>query len=103
VVLYDSAGSVLASATVSPSDPQEGTPTLFDLHAITAVSLSDNTTYYIAEDVEPDLTLFLAGAGGLATNPSITYLGEISSEIPGPSLPGPLPTTNDIFGETTLH
>lgn len=50
VRLYTAGGTVLASTTVTTSDPQEGSPVSFYSHAISPVSLLANTTYFIAED-----------------------------------------------------
>ena len=53
VRLYNSVGTVLASATVTASDPTEGTPILFYSHAIAPVTLAANTSYFIAQDFAP--------------------------------------------------
>ena len=45
VRLYDSTGTTLASATVLPTDPIEGSPTQFFSHAITPLSLAAGRTY----------------------------------------------------------
>ena len=51
VRLYDGAGIVLRTATISTSDPVEGTgPAQFYSHAIAPVALAAGTTYYIAAD-----------------------------------------------------
>jgi hypothetical protein len=44
VRLYDGNGNVLASATVTTSDPQEGSPILFYSHAIAPVTLAADTS-----------------------------------------------------------
>jgi hypothetical protein len=41
---------VLASATVTNSDPSGGSPVSFFSHAIPAISLAANATYYIVQD-----------------------------------------------------
>lgn len=76
--LYDGLGNVLASATITTSDPQEGSPVPFYSQAITPVLLAANTTYYIAEDWAATTT----GYGlvtGLTTNSAITYDGAVSA------------------------
>jgi PEP-CTERM motif len=72
VRLYDGSGTTLASATVLPTDPTVGSPFAFYSQAITPVTLSANTTYYIAEDTTPSVNLYLA-VSGLTTESSITY------------------------------
>jgi hypothetical protein len=96
VRLYDGMGNVLASATVSTSDPTEGSPQSFYSHAITPVSLISGTTYYIAADIPfgtngtptPD-----SPATGLTVNPLITF-GLGVSEIQT----GQNPTVDNLIG-----
>jgi hypothetical protein len=69
---------VLASATVTTSDPKEGSPISFYSHAISPVSLAANTTYYIAEDLGSSTTAN-ANVTGLTTASEITYEGEVAA------------------------
>jgi hypothetical protein len=75
VRLYNSSLTILASATVGPSDPTSGSPTAFYSHAITPVNLAAGTTYYLAQDV----SLVDVSVTGLVTNPAINYLGGLRS------------------------
>lgn len=76
VRLYDVAGNILASATVTTSDPLVGSPVSFRSHAITPVSLSANTTYYIAQDARGNA--FFGSVGGMTTISAITYGGQVA-------------------------
>jgi hypothetical protein len=78
VRLYDGSGNVLASATVTNSDPQEGSPILFYSQAISPVSLADGTTYFIAQDISANSTQVEAQVTGLTTAPAITYVGGVA-------------------------
>lgn len=79
VRLYDGNGTVLASATVTTTDPVEGTPIQFYTQAITPVSLAANTTYYIAQDFAAGTTKVLDLAVGVTTDFSITYVKTVTS------------------------
>jgi PEP-CTERM motif len=79
VRLYNGAGTILAEATVSTSDPhpysipyKPGESLSLYVHAITPVTLAANTTYYIVADV-PNSTSFISQLTGITTDPSITY------------------------------
>jgi hypothetical protein len=91
VRLYNASGVILAGATLTTSDSQEGSPTLFYTQAITPVTLAANTTYYIAEDVAEGQTPFLVNTNTPITSPLITYVGGV--DTPGI---GQTPTT-DVF------
>jgi hypothetical protein len=93
VRLYNAGGTVLASAKVTTSDPQEGSPISFYSHAITPVLLAANTAYFIAEDIASVSTLAYIAATGLTTNPPITYHGGVSALGQGQN-----PTTDALGG-----
>jgi hypothetical protein len=94
VQLYDGSSNVLASATVTTSDPTEGSPTSFYSAAITPVTLAANTTYYITEDVVAnDGTTVLVETGTPTTSSLITYGGSVSGNGPGAT-----PTTDVTNG-----
>jgi hypothetical protein len=94
VRLYDSGGNILASATVTISDPTEGGPTVFYSHAISPVLLAANTTYYIAQDFTGFSTTLDFSVTGLTTNPAITFgAGVLATGL------GHQPTT-DVLGGT---
>jgi hypothetical protein len=80
VDLYDAAGDVLASATVSYSDLVEsGNAFSFYAHELsTPVSLAANTVYYIAEDV-PVNSVFYSNATGIVTDTAISYGAGVSA------------------------
>jgi hypothetical protein len=80
VRFYDSGGTVLASATVTNSDPTEGTPLAFHSHAISPITLAANTTYFITEDLPTGSALYLL-ASGIVTDPDITYGGPVANLI----------------------
>jgi hypothetical protein len=92
VRLYNGVGTVLASATVTTSDPQEGWPIPFYSQPITPVSLAAGETYYIAEDFAPSTTAYLL-ASGLTTDPEITYGGAVLALGQGQN-----PTTGFLMG-----
>lgn len=89
VQLYDGNSHVIASATVTNSDPAEGSPTSFFSEAITPVTLAADTTYYIAQDMTASLTSFLVLTGTPTTSALITY----GSSVSGDGL-GATPTTD---------
>jgi hypothetical protein len=93
VRLYDGSGHVLAQATVTNSNPTEGSPVLFHTVAITPVTLLANTTYYIAEDTINNTTKLYYNGTGLTTDPSITYNGSVIAIGTGQT-----PTSNPYFG-----
>jgi PEP-CTERM motif len=76
VRLYNGQGTVLASATIFSSDPTDGT---FYFHAITPITLSASSTYYIAADV---VTGQLAeySVTGLTTNPGISFGAAVETD-----------------------
>jgi hypothetical protein len=76
VRLY-STSSLLASATVTTSDPLVGSFLTFNSQSITPVTLDAGQTYYIAEDMAMETTIFRANAAGITTDPSITYDGGV--------------------------
>jgi hypothetical protein len=79
VRLYTAGGTVLASASVVSSDPTIGNASyLFNSHAISAVSLSANTTYYIAADI-PVGQSYASHATVTQVAPEITYVGGLTS------------------------
>jgi len=106
VQLYNGAGDVLASAYLTTSDVQQGSPTLFYTQALLdPVSLVAGTTYYITEDICganscPDDndglgTLFYGSVGGdLSVDPSITYDGGVAAAGAGQT-----PTTDGLVGD----
>ncbi len=75
VRLYNGLGTVLAEATVTPSDPSDGT---FNFAAISPLSLPAASIFYLAADTatgqpgEWSVT-------GLTTNPAITFSGPVES------------------------
>ena len=95
VRLYDGSGTVLAEATVTNSDPTEGSSALFHTVAITPVTLLANTTYYIAEDTINNTTNLYYNVSGLTTDPSITYHGSVIALGTGQN-----PTSDPFFGTT---
>ena len=80
VRIYDGSGNVLASTTVLTTDPIVGSSQLFYSQAITPVTLSANTTYYIAEDGAQNAYY---GASGKTTDPSISYGTGVSATSAG--------------------
>ncbi|MBV8119686.1 MAG: DUF4082 domain-containing protein [Alphaproteobacteria bacterium] len=93
VRLYTAGGTVLASAQVTTSDSQEGSPTKFySAPLATPVSLLANATYYIAEDFGT-ATMAFAGTGTtFATEAVIEYGSEVHAMSQGQK-----PTT-DVAG-----
>jgi hypothetical protein len=74
VRLYNSSGTTLASASLSYADPTEGSPFPFYYSPITPVTLAAGQTYYVAQDSNgADPALLNIFAGGLTTDPAITY------------------------------
>ena len=69
VRLYNSQGTVLASATVFSTDPTDGP---FNFHGITPVTLAASTTYYIAADTVIG-QLGEYSVTGLTTNLAISF------------------------------
>jgi hypothetical protein len=101
VRLYDASAATLASATVTTSDPTETNGLTWNSHLITPITLSANTTYYIAEDIAlhseayiqtttPTMGLGMTYGGGvsafLSTNPTSDQLFSGAYE---PSFFGP--------------
>lgn len=102
VRVYDALGNVLASATVSTSDPTEGSPdAVFYTQPIPQVALAAGTTYYIAIDTTNGGAGFsndYAGhASGLTTNPAITYGAGVSAFGVGGK------PTSDVFGFSNAY
>ena len=97
VRLYTAGGTVLASATVTNSDPLEGTlPSQFHSHALTTpVSLAANTMYFIAEDLAA-ATMGYVDVTGLTTTNGITYDGVVAAQTFGQN-----PTTDATMGMFT--
>ena len=93
VRLYNAGGTVLASATVTASDPTEGTPILFHSQAIAPVTLAANTMYFIAQDFAATSTRVLIETTAVTTLSEITYDGGVA----GPGL-GQKPFTNSTGG-----
>jgi hypothetical protein len=95
VRLYNGSGTILAHATVTASDPLEGSPVPFHSHAITPVTLAANQTYYIAQGIRANTTQFYVRTSTPTTSPLITYNGEVatSSGIGMSATP-----TSDAFG-----
>ena len=95
VELYNALGTVLASATVTTSDTQEGSGVLFYSQPITPIVLIAGTTYYIAEDVSPGppATNIHLQTSSLTVDPSITYDGGVSSSAGHAQTP----TTDALF------
>jgi hypothetical protein len=78
VRLYDASGTTLASATVLPTDPMEGSPTSFYSHAITPVELQAGQTYYVAEDYAAGDPPSLWDITFTSVDPSVTYGAPVS-------------------------
>lgn len=79
VRLYNASGTVLASATVTTGDSQEGSPIKFYSAPLTSpVSLAANTTYYIAEDLA-STTMAYVDVTGLTTTSGIKYDGVVAA------------------------
>ncbi len=81
VRLYDASG-LIASATLTTSDIQVGSPVPFYSQSITPVYLQNHHTYYIVQDMSA-LTNTLIFASGLVTHPYITYNGSIVEPLLG--------------------
>jgi hypothetical protein len=82
VWLYDGSGTVLASATVSTSDPLEVGP--YYTESITPVALAAATTYYIAmNNGGGGAEVGAFDQSGITTNPAITYGGGVSAHSLG--------------------
>jgi len=83
VRLYDGAGTVLASADVSTSDPLGGASAQFFTHAINPVTLAGGATYYIAADIPgfhaSNHGMIPYAPTGLTLDPSVSYAGRVSS------------------------
>ncbi len=82
--LYNASGTVLASATVTFSDKQEGSPAAFYSQAISPVSLAADTTYYIAQDFSAFSNSAFSThldflVTGLTTDAAITFDGEVAA------------------------
>lgn len=73
VRLYDTSGTTLASATVLPTDPTEGSPTSFYSHAITPLALEAGRTYYVAEDYAAGDPPSLWHVTFTSVDPAISY------------------------------
>jgi hypothetical protein len=113
VRIYDSTGTTLASTTVLPTDPTEGTVTPVYYHAIAPLALSSGQTYYIAEDyvsndpqfgynetlyfVDPSITFGPAVAAfGTGVNP-MTNFGGPNNGYFGPDFDiGPVPEPSSL-------
>jgi hypothetical protein len=93
VRLYDGGGHILASATLTTADAQEGSPIPFYTQAITPVTLAANQTYYIAEDILGNTTQFYARTGTPTTSPLITYGANVVHRGAGGT-----PTTDEEYG-----
>mgnify|MGYP000741466425 CR=1 FL=1 len=95
VRMYNSAQTILASATVTTSDPTVTAGLTWRSHAITPVTLAANTTYFIASDQPSNLNSFV-----LTSTPTMSlgvlYQGGINSLGTGG-----LPLT-DAFGSGAL-
>jgi hypothetical protein len=78
VTLYNTLGVIIAQTTVTNSDPIEGFPWFFHAHAISPVTLSGNTTYFIVQDnpQTPDAQGYIESIG-LTTDPLISYLSPV--------------------------
>ena len=93
VRLYDGTGTTLTSATVTTSDPTEGTGIVFNSHTITPVTLAANTTYYIAEDAPRPQLQYVGVTSTPSTSLGVTYgrevaaigLGNNPTSNPGPN------------------
>jgi hypothetical protein len=74
VQLYDASSNILASATVTNSDPTEGNPTTFYSATLsTPVVLAANTTYYISESIVSETNKLNQDVISLTTSSLITY------------------------------
>ena len=91
VRLYNAAGTTLASATVLPTDPIEGSPTSFFSHAITPLSLMAGQTYYIAEDYASGDPRPLFDARFTRIDPSVAYGSQVFAFGQGQN-----PTSNGV-------
>ena len=80
VQLYNGAGQVLASATVTTAGKTVGSPIEFYSAPITPVVLTAGNTYYIDEDIVANTTYEIGEGSGISTNPLISYLGSVSDE-----------------------
>lgn len=91
VRLYDDSLNILASATVSNTDPAETAGLTWYSHAITPITLAANTKYYIAADLQlgyytRDETSYPSLTNG------VTYLGGVDEYGTG------LTPTSDVNG-----
>jgi hypothetical protein len=69
--------ALLASAVVTPTDPEEGSPTEFYSQAITPVTLAadvgTDATYYIIQYVGPNDSVETTPYDGVTSDPSINF------------------------------
>jgi hypothetical protein len=79
VRLYDASGTVVASATVTFSDKQEGSPAAFYSKAISSVSLAADTMYYVVQNFSPSSTHLDLLVTGLTTDAAIIFSGEVAA------------------------
>ncbi len=86
VRLYNSSG-LIASATPTDSDPLVGTPGFY-AHSIAPVVLHPGT-YFIAEDIG-EYSIMRTQSLGVATIPSVTYVGLVDELGLGQDPDGPL-------------
>ena len=93
VRLYNAAGTVLANATVTTNDKQEGSPIKFYTAPLAKqVLLTADTTYYIAEDIATTTNAY-GNVTSLITNSAITYGAEVAAMGQGLK-----PTTDATMG-----
>lgn len=82
VRLYDSASTILGSATVSTTDPTETAGLTWNSHAVTPFTLSANTVYYIVEDI-PQNMVDLVFTSTPSMGDGVTYLNGVSTHPTG--------------------
>ncbi len=92
VRLYNSLGTILATAAVTGTEPVDDT---FFIHTIVGTSLAANQTYYVAEDL-PSPGGFLFGAPYIGIDPRITVgTGVFSAGLGGTPT---TPSQDPFFG-----
>jgi hypothetical protein len=90
VRLYGADGNTIVSSIVTSADTLEGSPYSFYSAAITPTILAANTNYYIVEDIDATGSIYVS-AGGITTDPSISFVGSVSATGEG------LNPTADLF------
>jgi hypothetical protein len=104
VRIYNGSGTILATTTVSTSDPTETAGLTWFSHAISPVTLPTNTTLYIAEDAPTGL-FYSVGTSTPVMSNGLGYGapgGAVIVRGVSTSVTGGTPTT-DFLGSNVLN